>query len=190
MPTAPHYLLFAQTNAHESGGRWRFVLDPVQGQDCRRFEASADESAREDRLALLAVVRGLEALDQPSRVTLMSGSAYVNRGLRYGLRRWYENDWCWEKFGELEEIQNADLWRRVARALEYHQVEVRGWLCESARDDLQSSTKQWRVDRPHAVEPVGEDRGRGARRRHWREAVSVAAHWLTGRQKTTHLASA
>ena len=35
---------------------------------------------RGERLELMTLVRGLEALDQPSRVTLMTASGYVARG--------------------------------------------------------------------------------------------------------------
>jgi ribonuclease HI len=133
---APHYLLFSESeggrvtaDTQQSGGRrgqWRFVLETVDGSS--RLEA-ADEEADlpENRLELLAVVRGLEALGQPSRVTLVTPSRYVNRGFRYGLDQWRENGWCWERFGEMTPIKNRDLWQRVDRAMQYHQVECRVW---------------------------------------------------------------
>ena len=37
---------------------------------------------------LLAVVRGLEALPEPSRVTLVTTSGWIRRGLRFGLDNW------------------------------------------------------------------------------------------------------
>ena len=44
----------------------------------RSLEAADDEAeATPERLELLAVVRGLEALDQPSRVTLVTGSRFL-----------------------------------------------------------------------------------------------------------------
>jgi hypothetical protein len=78
-----------------------------------------------ERLELLAVVRGLEALDQPSRVTLMTSSRYVNRGLTYGLEEWRRNDWTWESFGEMVPVKNQDLWQRLDQALRFHRLEVR-----------------------------------------------------------------
>ncbi len=84
---APHYLLFSESCRKDARGQWRFVLQPVEGGD--QFEAAdAEPEARGERLELLAVVRGLEALEQPSRVTLVTPSKYVQRGLTYGLAEW------------------------------------------------------------------------------------------------------
>lgn len=138
----PHYLLFCDGCLLPSGalhtearGRWRFVLeDIVTGV---KTEASDCESSDHvDRVALLGVMRGLEALEQPSRVTLVTTSRYVARGLQYGLVEWRENDYCWEHFGSTQPIRNADLWRRVDVALRFHEVQCRWMSQESpARDE-------------------------------------------------------
>jgi ribonuclease HI len=126
----PHYLLFSESSgAGGSRGRWRFVLESLDGSE--RFEAADEEpGAAGQRLDLLAVVRGLEALDQPSRVTLVTSSSYVSRGIRFGLAEWRENDWMWERFGKMTPVKDSDLWRRVDQALQFHQVECRTWRFE------------------------------------------------------------
>jgi ribonuclease HI len=144
---APHFLLFSETSrysaerARRSRPQWRFVLESVEG-DARLEAADEEPNVRGDRLDLLAVVRGLEALDQPSRVTLVTPSQYVSRGLRSGLDQWRETGWQWERFGEMTPITNGDLWRRVDRALHYHKVEVRTWRLDPAvgQDDSSIST--------------------------------------------------
>jgi ribonuclease HI len=114
----------------EARGRWRFVLeDIVTGH---KTEASDCEvSDHVDRVSLLAVTRGLEALEQPSRVTLVTTSRYVARGLQYGLVEWRENDYCWEHFGSIQPIRNSDLWRRVDVALRFHEVQCR-WMSQDS----------------------------------------------------------
>src|SRR5207244_1402805 len=106
---APHFLLYAEAAplsesprssaadplACPSGlcevGRWRFVLRRPGGETS--LEAADEEpEATPQRLELLAVVRGLEALSQPSRVTLLTGSRYLRRGIDFGLSQWREND--------------------------------------------------------------------------------------------------
>jgi ribonuclease HI len=136
----PHYLLFSESSLNQDRGQWRFMLQTVDG--AQQFEASDDEpSAVGERLELLAVVRGLEALEQPSRVTLVTPSKYVNRGLAYGLEEWRANDWQWEHYGEMVPVKNRDLWQRVDRALSFHQLECRTW-----RFDLPHHG----TDEPHA----------------------------------------
>ena len=129
----PHFLLFTDASLSESRacavtdqgfGRWHFVLERLDGPE--RLEAADSESdVHRDRLALLAVVRGLEALEQPSQVTLVTTSRYVSRGLRYGLNEWREAEYTWEHFGIQKPIRNADLWQRIDGAMSFHQVTCR-----------------------------------------------------------------
>ena len=98
------------------------MLQPIGG-DQFLVAADVEPGTRGNRLELLAVVRGLEALEQPSRVTLLTRSRYVNRGIRRGLSQWRERKWRWERFGQLVPIRDRDLWQRVDRALEFHRVE-------------------------------------------------------------------
>jgi ribonuclease HI len=122
----PHFLLFSESNRKQERGQWRFVLQAVDGSD--QFEAGDDEpDMGGERLELLAVVRGLEALPEPARVTLVTPSKYVNRGLAQGLPEWRHNGWQWEHFGEMVPVKNRDLWQRVDRALDFHQVQCRSW---------------------------------------------------------------
>ena len=73
------------------------------------------------------MVRGLEAIDRPARVTLLTGSRYVSRGIRRQLSQWREDNWQWERFGEFVPIRDHDLWQRVDHALQFHQVECCDW---------------------------------------------------------------
>lgn len=133
-PARPHYLLQAETYRSGHGTpRWKFALQSVGGED--RLAASDSESTtRRSRLELLAVVRGLEALDRPARVTLLTRSRYVTRGLHRQLKHWRENHWQWERFGTMEPIRDYDLWRRIDRALEFHTVECCMWQPETTAE--------------------------------------------------------
>ena len=128
----PHFQLFSHASASraahagndDSTGEWRFILKREDGRtECEAADEEPGTPA--DRLELLAIVRGLEALNQPSRVTLFTASRYVARGLRFGLESWRESDWQWERFGQLQPVKNADLWQRIDQAMQFHQVDVR-----------------------------------------------------------------
>ncbi len=158
----PHFLLFSEAtaDARPSTGQadqWRFVLESVD--DGQRFSVTERESETSgERLELLAVVRGLEALDQPSRVTLVTKSRYVSRGFRRGLEDWRNNGWRWECFGRMVPVKNADLWQRIDRALQFHRLECRTW-----RFDIPAASE--RVEVAPAIEklveqPVGKPRHR------------------------------
>jgi ribonuclease HI len=129
----PHFLLFAEAQAESGRGSWRFSLSRVG--EPNGFAAAAPEPiACQERLELLAVVRGLEAIDEPARVTLVTNSRYVNRGLKRGLAEWRLADWRWERFGQLVPVRDADLWRRVDRALEFHELDCRLWRFDAAAE--------------------------------------------------------
>lgn len=126
--TAPHYLLLSETHSDQSNlaGGWSFVLERIDGAG--RIEVADQEpDVRGERLKLLAVVRGLEAIEEPSQVTLITPHRFIGRGIRKGLSAWKENDWQWERFGAMTEIKNADLWRRIDRAKAIHTIDCRVW---------------------------------------------------------------
>lgn len=125
--SAAHVLLFSEARIEGSGeAAWRFVLEHVGAGES--FSATDVESCEcLERLELLAVVRGLEALDEPAKVTLVTKSRYVSRGIKRGLADWRLNAWHWERFGRMVPVRDHDLWRRVDRALAFHQITVRLW---------------------------------------------------------------
>lgn len=142
MKTAPHFLLLTDTDQFEdetrattagqhsiaapeiAGGRWHFVLEPIHHGV--RIEADDIEpGVFGERLNLLAVVRGIEALEQPSHVTLVTPSKYVGRGLRRDMRVWKENDWKWDRFGQRVTVKHCDLWQRIDRAMNFHKIDCR-----------------------------------------------------------------
>ncbi len=146
---APHFLLYAEAARAMSGagtdaGAWRFVLR-LPGGETSLEAADEEPEATPQRLELLAVVRGLEALSQPSRVTLLTGSRYLRRGLDCGISQWRENDWQWERYGRMAPVKNSDLWQRLDRLLGIHELECKPTRMEKA-DDL--APPQPRIESP------------------------------------------
>ena len=124
MPSAdPHFLLLTAVSIRPNHSpRWRFELRTVDNSE-RIVATDVELGAGASRLELLAVVRGLEALAQPSEVTLLTASRYVRRAIRHDLSQWREQGWRWERFGRLVTIRDQDLWERIDRAAKIHQVE-------------------------------------------------------------------
>jgi ribonuclease HI len=183
----PHYLLISESSQLNSPGRWRFVLRPADGGE-RIVADDVDPEARGDRLELLTVVRGLEALEQPSRVTLWTPNTYVREGIRNGLREWRENGWLWEYFGSMVPVKNDDLWRRLDRAMMFHEVDCRTWRVDAAHSSSvptpQSHKESARAD---SVPPIDGSRIEQIREKlgDWRASIGRS---LTTAQGTTRLA--
>jgi len=107
-----------------AAGAWRFVLRTLDGGV--HFEAADVESdVFGDRLELLTVVRALEALDQPSRVTLVGCTNHLRQAIQFGMPQWRTDDWLWERFGQMTPVKNADLWQRLDRLMAFHEVDCR-----------------------------------------------------------------
>ena len=138
----PHYLLMTDSVGRTCQSReWRFVLQPTSTGE-RIVAADVEPDADGMRLDLLAVVRGLEVLDRPSRVTLLVANRFVRRGIRRDLAQWREHGWRWERFGQLVPIRDLDLWQRVDRALSIHQVECFAWSAEEPESCMGRSSDQ------------------------------------------------
>ena len=145
----PSYVLIAEGETTDETRRWRFALHAA---DTDETIAACDEEpdAGPERLELMALVRGLEALDQPSDVTLVTRSTSIARGVQRGLADWRNNHWHWERFGQLVPVRNADLWQRVDRALAFHEVRCRTWRFDVPSETVSHGTvTHRRVPAPH-----------------------------------------
>ena len=74
-----------------------------------------------NRMEILAVIEGLEALKEPCMVRLYSDSKYVVDAINKGwVTKWQDNNWMRNK---KDKALNIDLWERLLPLLEKHQVE-------------------------------------------------------------------
>lgn len=152
-------------------GHWRFTLEAADGELI--LEADDHDIGDLNRLTLLAAVRGLESLEGPSAVTLLSNNRYLIRSLSKSLPRWRQNNFRWEHFGRRIDVQHADLWRRIDHTLAIHRVQaclVSSCLVSHGQSELNESSQQsvggprqnsapdqalLRVDRPDTPKQTG-----------------------------------
>jgi len=94
--------------------------------DSHRKELSGGyQRTTNNRMEIMAAVAGLEALKEKCRVTLYSDSDYVVKAMSRGwAQRWRANGW---KRNRREQALNPDLWERLLKLCEYHEVEF-GWV--------------------------------------------------------------
>ncbi len=73
-----------------------------------------------NRMELMAVIVGLEALTKPCEVLLISDSKYVTDAFnQHWIEGWQKKGW---KTAGNKPVKNIDLWERLLRAMEPHRV--------------------------------------------------------------------
>ena len=77
-----------------------------------------------NRMELLAVIRGLRALNRPCRVILHVDSSYVMKGMTTWLAGWKRNGW---RTGDKKPVKNVELWQELEAEVARHDVEWR-WV--------------------------------------------------------------
>ena len=77
-----------------------------------------------NRMELLAAIRGLEALSRPCYVTLYTDSMYVRDGITKWIHGWRRNGW---KTSDKKPVKNAELWQELCAAAERHRIDWR-WV--------------------------------------------------------------
>ena len=73
-----------------------------------------------NRMELMAVIKGLESLKEPCRVTVFSDSKYIIDAITKGwVLKWQSKGWM---RNDKERAKNVDLWERVLELRQKHQV--------------------------------------------------------------------
>ena len=87
----------------------------------REKELSGGEAATtNNRMELMAAIAGLEALQRPCKVRLVTDSKYVMDGATKWIKGWKRNGW---KTADKKPVKNIELWQRLERALQPHEVQ-------------------------------------------------------------------
>jgi ribonuclease HI len=115
--------LFAYTDGACSGnpgpGGWGVLLIARDGETVLKARelCGGEALTTNNRMELLAAINALETLDRPSRLTVITDSAYVKDGITQWITAWKRNGWT-KKGG----LKNADLWQRLDAAASRHRV--------------------------------------------------------------------
>jgi len=109
-------------------GGWGFVLiHPASGKE--KQASGAERETTNNRMELMAVIRGLEALKRPAAVEIITDSVYVGKGFSEWMPKWKANGWRRREKGRWAHVKNEDLWRRLDQLIARHSVQfthVRG----------------------------------------------------------------
>jgi ribonuclease HI len=84
----------------------------------------AEPETTNNRMELMAAIRGLEALKRSCDVTIVTDSQYVKNGITQWLANWKRRGW---RTADRKPVKNVDLWQRLEEAEARHAVHWR-WV--------------------------------------------------------------
>jgi ribonuclease HI len=102
-------------------GGWAFILRHVATGKGKEF-SGADKNTTNNRMELLAVIRGLEALTCPCDVELVTDSEYVGKGLSQWMAKWKANGWRRKEGDSWKPVKNEEMWRRLDELSQEHHL--------------------------------------------------------------------
>lgn len=111
----------ARSNPDGPGG-YGTVLQYVDGKGVlheREYSAGYKKTTN-NRMELMAVITGLEALTKPCEVEIVSDSKYVTDAFnKHWIENWKKKNW---KTSTNKPVLNVDLWKRLLKAMAPHSV--------------------------------------------------------------------
>jgi ribonuclease HI len=114
-------------------GGWAFILrHESTGKELE--QSGGERNTTNNRMEIMAVIKGLEALKRPTRVTLVSDSQYIVNAITSWLEKWKKQNWRKGPRGG-EPVKNIDLWQRLDELLAIHQVRATWTRGHAGHDD-------------------------------------------------------
>jgi ribonuclease HI len=102
-------------------GGWGAIL--ISGKHRKELSGGARDTTN-NRMELLAGIRGIEALNRSCRVNIHTDSTYVMKGMTEWIADWKRRGW---KTAAKKPVKNEDLWRELDKVLTEHHVSWR-WV--------------------------------------------------------------
>ena len=107
-------------SGNPGAGGWGAILI-FNGHE--RELSGGEPNTTNNRMELMAVIQGLEALKYPCEVEIYSDSAYTVNAFQNGwIFSWEKNGW---KKADNKAVLNIDLWQRLLALSKVHQVEFK-----------------------------------------------------------------
>ncbi|MFN7662679.1 MAG: ribonuclease HI [Alphaproteobacteria bacterium] len=81
--------------------------------------SGAEPMTTNNRMELMAAIRGIEAVQKLIPILLYTDSQYVKKGMEEWLQGWKKNGW---KNAQKKEVKNQDLWEQLDSLAQCHQI--------------------------------------------------------------------
>ena len=117
--------LYAYTDGACSGnpgpGGWGVLMVAKEGSSVikTRDLSGGTVKTTNNQMDLTAAIMALEALEKPSKITIITDSSYVKDGITKWIFAWKKNGW---KTAAKKSVKNEELWKRLENATQIHDV--------------------------------------------------------------------
>jgi len=98
-------------------GGWGVLLR--YGKEEKRLWGGEAQTTN-NRMELLAAIKGLEALSRKCKVKLTTDSQYVRNGITEWISNWKRKNW---RTANRQPVKNVDLWQRLDDLVGRHDIE-------------------------------------------------------------------
>ena len=113
-------VIMGQKNPLFSQSKWNW--NRFWNNEKKKEISGGEPHTTNNRMELMAVIEGLQALKRPCEVTLYSDSKYLVDMVEGGyLNRWKKNNWMRNK---KDPVKNVDLWEKIFQLLQVHDVKM------------------------------------------------------------------
>lgn len=103
-------------------GGWAYLLRFRSEAGVKEKEAAGpDPETTNNRMELLAAIRGLEALAKPCDVELFCDSQYVVKGINSWMAGWKRAGW---RKADRQPVLNAEFWQALDAQVQRHRVKA------------------------------------------------------------------
>lgn len=85
----------------------------------RKEMSGGERETTNNRMEMMAIIAGAEALKRGCSVDIYTDSTYVMKGMTEWLAGWKQRGW---RTASKQPVKNVDLWQRLERALDRHEV--------------------------------------------------------------------
>jgi len=95
-------------------GGWGVLL---RYNETEKTLSGAEHDTTNNRMELMAAIKGLNAITRPCVVVLVTDSIYVKKGITEWLPNWRKKNW---RGANNKPIKNVDLWQQLEAAVGRH----------------------------------------------------------------------
>ena len=98
-------------------GGWGVLL---RFKDTEKSLYGGEAATTNNRMELMAAIKGIQAITRPSKIILTTDSKYVMHGITEWMDNWKKRGW---KTANKKPVKNVDLWMQLDDEIQSHNID-------------------------------------------------------------------